>query len=115
MNNPETLMERLRRHSQTVDLAGYHAVATDVLEAADYIDTLTARLREVEEALTDIRIRGLLLGLRSHAGAVVKAWDEPTPEQHGVLWWRHEAVKVAEKGLELADIIEALSTERTPT
>ena len=64
MNNPETLMERLRRHSQTVDLAGYHAVATDVLEAADTIDTLTTRLREVEEANERLR-----KGLRAVVGA----------------------------------------------
>jgi hypothetical protein len=64
LNNPETLTERLRRHSQTVDLAGYHAVATDVLEAADTIDTLTTRLREVEEANERLR-----KGLRAVVGA----------------------------------------------
>lgn len=109
MNNPETLTERLRRHSQTVDLAGYHAVATDVLEAADTIDTLTTRLREVEEARDDARERATfnarLADQRFREGAEIRSLlalavaDAEGP-------WDFAWLPAAR---------QALSTERTPT
>jgi len=98
MNNPEALTEELREAHKTLFVEGslgepqqaFCGIDGDLmpcsgLRAADYIDTLTTRLREVEEALARVRELARI--------AHLNGWGGVNPY----------------------DIDEALSTERTPT
>lgn len=74
-------------------------------KAASQWESDRRRLEEVEKALTNIRYRGLLPGMRSWGGAVVGQWDDPA---HDIGWWKHAAAKCAEKGRDLVAILEPL-------
>ena len=110
MNNPETLTEELRAVIADADLAGGDELLG---AAADYIDTLTTRLREVEDALraSDAAL-GEAIGRLTNIDARLH-----TPRMDGSGVAEARAIAAIPRGVLHAArtrAMNALSTERTP-